>query len=424
MATTPLEKLYKYVEPREAVKILIHDTKPTIAVEVDVRESCFHTIAEDVYSPIDRPWTNISHFDGYAVRSIDTQKASSTNPVKLRIIQEVDPRNAHQYTLGEGEAVYVETGYPLPINADSIVPVESTRRIGDYILVYHPARPGDHVIHMSGDVAKGELILRKGAVITPAIQNLLISLGIERVLVRKPPRVSIISIGSELTDEPIAPTTSKIPASSAYMVENTVKFYGGEINEKTIVNDDTKEIVETISQILEEADLIITIGGVSMGPKDLTWTSIHNAFKSEHGFRGIKVQPGRATSGFNIKGKIIVNLPGLPQSTFTGLVTIVLPVLNYLLGRRAEINAPFINARSKQRYIIKGYPSFYRLRFAVIENGAASLIVENNSSYFIKPIALSNGFTIIPPNKTVVEKGEELKVYILPPFYNPTSTIF
>ncbi len=413
-----LKKLYKYVEPKKAVEILTQPVKPTKSMEMDIREACFHTVAEDIYSPIDRPWINISHFDGFAVRSSDTREASSSKPVKLKVISEVDSRNAHLYTLGEKEAVYVETGYPFPVNADAVVPVEAVKHQGDHIFVYSPVNPGFHVISVSGDVSKGELILRKGAIITPAIQNLLISLGINRVLVHRPPKTAVVAIGSELTDEVVVPSTTKIPASSTYMVENTIKYYGGVIVEKTIVGDDKREIIETVYRLLDIADLIITIGGVSLGPKDLTWTSIYEEFKPHYYVRGIKIHPGRATSGFNINRRVIVNLPGLPQSTFTGLVTVVLPILNYMLGRGLELKLPFIKARSKRRYIVKEYPSFYRLRFAIVDNEGVDLIVDNNSSYFIKPIALSNGFTVIPPNKTIIEENEELQIFTPQPFYH------
>ncbi len=417
-----LEKLYRYVEPKKAVEILVQPMKPTVSIEVDTRKACFYTVAEDVYSPVDRPWTNISHFDGFAVRSLDTLGASSSRPVKLKVVSGVDSRNAHLYTLGERETVYVETGYPLPVNADAVIPVEAVKQQGDHIFVYSPVNPGFHVISMGGDVTRGELILKKGTVITPAIQNLLISLGINKVLVYKPPRTAIIAVGSELTDEVVDPSTTKIPASSTYMVENTIKYYGGVVVEKTIVGDDEREIIEAVHRLLDKADLIITIGGVSLGPRDLTWTSIYKEFKPHHYVRGVKIHPGRATSGFNINKRVIVNLPGLPQSTFTGLVTIVLPILNYMLGRGLELKLPFIKARSKRRYIVKEYPSFYRLRFAIVDGEGADLIVDNNSSYFIKPIALSSGFTVIPPNKTIIEENEELQIFTPQPFYHTRMT--
>ncbi len=417
MTTSVLEKLYRYVDPRRAVEILTQSIKTTTSMEIDIRKACFYTIAEDIYSPIDRPWTNISHFDGFAVRSSDTVGASSNTPIELKLVGNVDSRNAHLYALREKETVFVETGYPLPVNADAVIPVEAVKRHGDRILVYSSIDPGFHVISMGGDVSKGELILKKGAIITPAIQNLLVSLGISRVLVYRPPKTVIIAVGSELTDEVITPSTTRMPASSVYMVENTIKYYGGVIVEKTIIGDDGREIIEAVYNVLDRADLIITIGGVSLGPKDLTWTSIYREFKPRYYVRGVKIHPGRATSGFNINGKVIVNLPGLPQSTFTGLFTIVLPILNYMLGRGRKLKLPFIKARSKRRYLIREYPSFYRLRFAIIDNGKVDLIVDGNSSYFIKPIALSDGFTLIPPNKTVIEENEELEVYTPQPFY-------
>lgn len=409
-------RLYKYVEPRRALEILVNGLKPSI-MEVDVRKSHGMVLAEDVYSPIDRPWTNLSHVDGFAVRVEDVRSASSVNPVKLKVVEGVDSRNAHNYRIGRGEAVYVETGYPIPEGADAVIPVESVRVEEGYVYVYANVGKGYNVTPRGGDVSRGEIIARRGTVVTPALQKLLIDLGIPSVKVYRKPVIMVYGVGDELVEDVVPPSTTMIPNSSAYMVKGVLEYYGGVVEKTSILPDNPGVIAETISQDLEEADIVVTIGGVSMGPKDYTWTTLVEKLGATSYFRGLRVQPGRATSGLRVRDKVIVNLPGLPQSTLTGLVFILIPLVNYLRGIGAYIKLPYTKAKNKETTRIEKYPGFQRVRYVELSNGYAK-ILSDIDSYYVKPIALADGFTIIPPGKTLVKEGEEVKVYHLPPLHN------
>lgn len=418
-----LPRLYKYSDPVDVLEMF----KPYIRLstsELDIRYAYGYVLAEDIYAPIDRPFTDISHVDGYAVRSIDTRGASSRNPVKLKVVDTVDPRNAHKYVLGEGEAVFVETAYPLPVNADAVVPVESVRREGNIVYVYREIKSGSEVFRKGSDFRMGEKVASRGDVINPSIQRILMDLGIKYVKVYRRPRVAIIGVGSELTDEVVEPSTSKITASSSYFLKHILEHQGAKIAYMGLAKDDPNDLISMINYLLRKRiDLIITIGGVSMGPRDFTWITIYQYYRPKIFFRGLRTHPGRSTSGILVEGIPIINLPGLPQSTLSGTLFIILPIINYMYGRGFHVKLPFIDVEIDDDYVFDKYMGFYRLRFLKINyNEGKAKIIRGLGSYHVSIFTRSDAFTIIKPGVKSISKGERIRAYYLEPIYKYNNT--
>ena len=418
-----LFRLFKYSDPNTVLDMF----KPYLGQcisEIDVRYAFGHVLAEDIYSPIDRPFLDISHVDGYAIRSIDTKGASSRNPISLKVVKGVDPRNAHEYTIKEGEAVFVETAYPLPRGADAVVPVESVRREGDMIYIYREVKRGSDVFRKGTDFRKGEKIASKGDYINPSIQKALMDLGIKYIKVFCRPRIAIIGVGSELTDEIVAPSTSKITASSSFFLKHILEYYGAKIAYMGLAKDDPNDLVSVINYLLRKRiDLIITIGGVSMGPRDFTWITIYQYYRPKIFFRGLKTHPGRSTSGTLVEGIPIINLPGLPQSTLSGTLFIILPIINYMYGRGFHVKLPFIDVEIEDDYVFDKYMGFYRLRFLKVNySEGKAKIIRGLGSYHVSVFTRSDAFTIIEPGVKSISKGERIRAYYLEPIYKYNNT--
>lgn len=411
-------KLYKRMN-LENVYALLRDVVPPLEkIHVDVRESIGYVLAEDVVSPVDRPHLDISHADGFAVRCEDIAEASESNPVKLRIVEGVDSRRAEIYELKRGETVLVETGYPLPRGAGAVVPVEMTRLEGNYVVINARIQCGFHVFHRASDLHKGEIVAGKGERITPIIMKALMDLGIDKVLVYRRPRVALLSIGTEVVDEPVPPGKGLIPASTKYLMSALIMNYGGKIVYEEIIPDEPKKIVDRIKEVLPSADMAVTIGGVSMGPKDYTWISLYEYFRPKYYWRGTKIHPARSLSGMVVNGKPIINQPGLPQSSISATVFIILPLLNYLQGRGLRLELPYTTSESAEEYVFYKYVDHYRIRYVNILDGKLKIIM-TVKSYNLSPILKSSGFIIIPPMKDKIEKDEKLIVYHLPEIRNP-----
>ncbi len=413
-----LDRLYRYSDPVDVLEMFRAYLEPRVQ-EIDTRYSYGYVLAEDIYSPIDRPFTDISHVDGYAVRSIDTRGASSRNPVRLRVVRDVDPRNAHRYRLGTGEAVFVETAYPLPEGADAVVPVESVRREDDTVVIYREVSSGSDVFHRGSDFRNGEKIASRGDVIGLSLYRALMDLGVKRVKVYRRPRIAIVGVGSELTEEIVEPSTERITASSSYFLKHLLEHHGARVVYTGLAKDDPADLVSKINYLLRKRiDLIVTIGGVSMGPKDFTWITLYRYYAPKVFFRGLKIHPGRSTSGLLAGDTPVINLPGLPQSTLAGTLFLLLPMINYMLGRGFNIELPYTMAYFDKDYIFDKYIGFYRLRFLKIDydSGKAEMI-RGLGSYHVSIFLKSDAFTIVEPGVKELNKGSRIKAYFLEPLF-------
>ena len=160
---------HKLVTPEEALEKLRKHVKmePIGVEEVSLTEAYGRVLAENVKSPIDVPPFTRSTVDGYAVRSMDVIGARDDNPVKLKLVGKVEAGEEAKIALGPKECVEVSTGAPLPPNADAVVMVEHTRKIGDYVEVFRPLASGENIAQTGSDVMLGEIVAYKGTILTP-----------------------------------------------------------------------------------------------------------------------------------------------------------------------------------------------------------------------------------------------------------------
>ncbi|MEM3163086.1 MAG: molybdopterin molybdotransferase MoeA [Desulfurococcaceae archaeon] len=408
------DKLYKYVDPCKAVETLIKGINPVIE-RTDVKTAAWRIVAEDLYSPVNRPPFNIAHVDGYALMSSDTIGASSKKPAVLRVVEGVNPREAHKYFIKHGEAVLVETGYPIPVNADAVVRVESVRKINDTIFIYKELRTGEEVFKAGSDYKAGDLVVSKGTLITPAVQKTLIDLGISSVNVYKLPKVALITVGSEVVNEVTTDYPNKLSNSSMYLIKGILEAQGYRVLLESIILDEPSEIASAISKALREAEVVITIGGLSMGPRDYTWTSVVRAFKPKKFFRGVKIHPGRTTSGFSYGGRAVINLPGLPQSTLAGLLTVALPTLRYLRGLEPQVKLPYFVVKLSRDEEFREYIGFYRLRFIEVDEAQGTAkVIRGYGTYHLAPIVKSSGLIVVNPGVTLLNANTYVKAFIVP----------
>ncbi|MCD6301068.1 MAG: molybdopterin molybdotransferase MoeA [Staphylothermus sp.] len=412
-------KIYRHIDLNKVYEMIKNNVKTTNVISIDVRKSTGYILAEDVYSPFDRPAYDISHVDGYAIRYEDLSEASGEH-VKFKIVKGINSRKAHKYEIGKGEAVFVETGYPLPRGADTVIPIEDTVLMEDYVMIPKKYRRGEHVFRKATDYKKGELIIKKGTRITPFMIKALLDLGIGEIKVYRKPCIIVYSVGDELVDEPFSNEEWKLPMSTKYLDRHVIEHYGGQVIDEIKLPDDPRTIASSIREELERADLLITIGGVSMGPKDHTWITLYEEFKPKYYWRGTKIHPARSLSGLIIGEKLVINQPGLHQSSFSALFFVIVPVINYLQGLTLEPNYPYTIARIKNDYINKKYINHYRLRPAKV-SGEEAQIINAKGSYYLKPILESNGFIVLKPGIDHLKTGEPTRIYYFPPINHPQT---
>ncbi|MBS7621450.1 molybdopterin molybdotransferase MoeA, partial [Candidatus Bathyarchaeota archaeon] len=371
-------------------------------------EACGRILAENIISRYDIPPRNISAVDGYAVRSQDTSSASAKQPLKLKIMGELFPTSAQcGSSLLTGQAMYVACGAPIPDGSDAVIRVEDTIRKGDEIEIRRPIENYKNVILAGEDVKQGSIVLSKGHILRPQDIGLLAALRITKVNVFKKPRVAIISVGDELTSlkggEP-----SKTINNYAFIISAAASEFGALPEIVGIAPDNISEIAKKIKKALTIAEIIITIGGCSVGVKDFVPDAVSTIGKPGVITHGVKISPGKVTGLGVIEGKPIVMLPGHIASCIAGFYLFVVPLIRLYSGLPAFC-APKISAKISQDVKAKyGLKLFLRVRVSKIDGEFIAEPIYGGSSS-LNTLIRSSGFTILDEG-TFVKMGDKVTV--------------
>ena len=243
---------------------IIERLAPTEAESVPLAAALGRVLAADVAARRTHPPAAVSAMDGYAVRAADV----ATAPVTLRVVGEAPAGGAYAGDVGAGEAVRIFTGGPLPPCADTIVIQENTRAAGEYVKVMEPVPAGRHVRPAGLDFRAGAVCLAGGRRLSARDVALAAAMNVPRLKVRRRPRVAILVTGDELTPPGAEPRGNRIVDSNAVALAAVVAGAGGDPADLGIARDDPDEIGGR-AVAAHGADLLVTIGGASVGDRDL-----------------------------------------------------------------------------------------------------------------------------------------------------------
>lgn len=274
------------------------------AEDVPVEAAVGRTLAADVVSRANMPAYDLCTMDGYAVRAADGYP--------LRIIGEAYAGRGFR-GIGPGEAVYVTTGARLPEGADAVLQVENARVEGDRLYGI-PLKAGTFVVRTGADLRAGETLLKKACVIAPAMAGMLRAGLVDRVVAYRKPRAAVIATGDEIRDGTVADANGP-------MVCALLEAWGCEAERMRPAGDDRAEIAGAIEAALEDHDFVLTIGGVSMGKKDLIASVIEE--KGEIVFKGVRVKPGKPLIASCLGQKPAFSLPGKPSGSYAAMEVLV-----------------------------------------------------------------------------------------------------
>ncbi len=398
----------------EVVETATRRIKFSLGVEeIHILDALNRIIAEDYYARLDRPRYDRSSVDGYAVRSVDVVGASPFNPVILRVKGVLTAADTpEKYAVGEGEAVEVFTGAPIPPGADAVVMVEYTKRIGNEIEIYKPVRFHGNVSRHGEDFKKGDLLVKKNTLLRPWHIAVIAANGDDKVRVYEKLRIGVISTGSEVVEPGHELGEGGLYNSTAYLVTSylrdmgftSVRYYGNFPDEKEVIR-------EAILHALEENHVVVTIGGTSMGGTDYVKDVVMEM--GEWIARGVAMRPGRPTSIGLIDGKPVFLLSGYPVAAWTGLEALVRPILYRSLGLR-EPPRPVIRGR----LLVKipntvGYRSYIRVMVEKRDDGYVVEPFMLKGSGILSSLVKSNGYIVIPEDTEGYSEGEEVEVHLL-----------
>ncbi|NJD99758.1 molybdopterin molybdenumtransferase MoeA [Thermococcus sp. LS1] len=392
----------KVVPLEEALKVIdSFPLKPEIE-EVSLEEALGRVLAEDIVSPIDVPPFDRATVDGYAVRAEDTFMASESEPVRLKVIGEINAGDTPTIELKPGESVYISTGAPLPKGADAVIQFEDVDREGDDVVIYKPAYPSLGVMKAGADIPKGKPLLKRGTKLTFKNTALLSAVGFSKVRVFRKPKVAVISTGNEVVLPGTELKYGQIYDINGRAIADAVRELGGEAIFLGIARDDRESLRELILKGLECCNMVILSGGASGGIRDLTSSIIEEL--GEVKIHGIAIQPGKPTIIGLIDGKPIFGLPGYPTSCLTNFTLLVAPLLRKLLGRESEVRK--VKKRLAHKvFSVKGRRQFLPVR---IEGEKAVPILKGSGA--VTSFIDADGFIEVPENVEILDAGEEVEV--------------
>jgi molybdopterin molybdotransferase len=311
-------------------------------------ESLGYVLAEDIIADHNSPAFPTSAMDGYAFKHEDISpgrlKIASINPAGSDIKEEV---------LG-GTCIKTFTGSLMPAGSDTLIPIENVEVEGDEIIIKEEVPFGFAVREVGENYAEGQKLISKGTKIDFPQIGVMASLNVVSPLVYDKPTVSILSTGSELLELGQTQTNNaQIRSSNNYILEAIVAKYGGQPLQMGCIKDDKQSITDAVASALEQSDIVVTTGGVSVGDFDFVKDVIAE-LGAEVLFKGVRIKPGQHIMVARKGDKFIVGLPGFAYSSTVTALLYVLPIIAKLQQApcalrkvKATLTEPFIKRANK-----------------------------------------------------------------------------
>ena len=356
-------------------------------------------LAKDVFADADMPPFNKSAMDGYACRKEDLEHV-------LSIVEIIPAGYPPTKVIGPKECSKIMTGAKVPEGADTVFMVEYAKENGVGKVRFTGKHTNSNICLKGEDLKKENLVISAGTLLKPQHIAMLATVGCVSPLVYQTPQIGIISTGSELVDPDRNPTSSQIRNSNGSQLFAQSTKYGFTAKSYGIVPDDKKLIRQFIEESVQENDLTILSGGVSVGDFDFVPQIIKDLGFEIH-FSKINIKPGQHTTFASKRNKYIIGLPGNPVSSFIQFEVFVLPFLLKLMNySQPEIHFPMPMSHDFSR---KKSDREECLPVQLTRKNEVSLIDYNGSAH-IHAYYQAFGFINIPAGKTEIKKGELVHV--------------
>ena len=374
--------------------------------EVGLDDALGRALADDAAAPNHVPPFDASAMDGYAIVAADTAGGSA----RLEVIGEAKAGSQAGVTVCVGTAVRISTGAPVPDGADAIVPQEQTTTDASEMVLVEGAVPvGRHVRPAGEDILAGSLVIHAGSVLGPSELGVLASLNIPRPRVVRRPRVALAGTGDELTDpgKPLPP--GGIRDSNGPALGGAVHRAGGDLVARVRVGDDLEATVSVLRAALRDVDMLITTGGVSVGPHDHVRPALQRLGFREV-FAGVKLKPGRPTTfAVNDEGTLVFALPGNPVSALMAFRLFVVPALDAMLGRERVVH-PTMATADEELPGARGRTTIVRCRSSLQDDGWHVRPMRSQDSHILTSMLGIDALALVPGDRDAIGAGEPVEI--------------
>ena len=404
----------------EALERVLSHAYPLPPEIVPLEEALGRALTHDVLAPTQLPpWDN-SAMDGYAVRGDDVAGATTAQPAVLKVTGVVHAGARFEGTVGPAEAIRIMTGGEVPVGADTVIRVEDTDReetdTGN-LQIYTDRDRGRHVRRAGQDWPEGAIAQKSGAGIGPGQVAVLAAARVSMVSVHRRPTVAILASGDELVDlDSPSLDPHGIPESNSHYASAAVRAAGGTPTRLGITRDDRADVQQHLARAAN-ADVLVTLGGASMGEGDLFKTVLED-LGLELDFWRVKIRPGSPISFGRLprldgSGQAVFGLPGNPASTFVTFELFVRPFL-LALGGHTRLGRPTITALAAvDLTTAEDVTGFLRVRLSGSGAELEASLTGPQGSGLVGSLGAADGLAIIPAGVMVIPRGERVDVMLL-----------
>ncbi len=386
----------------EALARVLALIAPVGSESVPLAEASGRVLAAPVVARRDQPPFAASAMDGYAVRAAEAREGA-----RLRVTGEIAAGGAAAAPLGPGEAIRIFTGAPLPEGADAVLIQEDADRDGEAVIVREAPGAGANVRPPGGDFRAGARIPAPRR-LSPGDIALAASMNAPFLEVAHRPLFALVATGDELVEPGEAPGPSQIVSSNAYGLAAMLEAAGARARIDPIARDNAPALRAALDRAAE-ADVIVTLGGASVGDHDL----VAKVFGEEGlalSFYRVAIRPGKPLMAGRVRGKPMIGLPGNPVSALVLGHILLRPAVDALLGLEAG-PPPRLRARLGQALGPNG-PREHYMRARLEEDGRGPVVFPfpNQDSSLLSVLAAANALAVIPPGAGAMAAGEEIDV--------------
>lgn len=368
-----------------------------------------YTLYENIISPSNVPAFNNSAMDGYALFADDLKACSATNPIQLTLVGKSFAGAPFIGDIKKGQCIRIMTGAVVPDALDCVVMQEQCTAVGDQITFKNNVKVNNNVRFAGEDLSIGQAVLMQGHKLTPRDIPLLASIGIAKVEVYRQLKVAVLSSGDELKSLGQTLHTGEIYDSNRYSIMAILSRLNVEVLDFGIIKDNYDLIKETLIKADQQADVVITSGGVSVGEADFIKQVLNEI--GQIGFWKLAIKPGKPFAFGQLQNSVFFGLPGNPVSAMVTLYQLAVPAMAKMSGELLKpairFNAICVNDLFKS----PGRTDFQRGNYAVNEQGQLVVTTTGNQgSGVFSSMSQSNCFIVLEQERGKVVKGETVLI--------------